>query len=306
MSWNLTAVVAVIGVFTGCAANLRASTIDIPNASFELPEVVFVQPIVDSWQNSPKPDWYDESREGPWSQQTGVFKNTASTSANHIDNCDGNQALWLFANPDAGLFQDDESVGGTNTTPTHTFDATFDIGKSYRLTVGVIGGGGGMLEGATLEMSLYYRDAASNMVTVAATSITNTQAIFPTNTHLVDFQARVPTVRPDDAWAGHSIGIRFLSTVSMDLRRGYWDLDNVRMEAILDPPTLSFIPAGADLRISWLAAVGYQYQVRISEDLQSWVDYESPLPGTGGELFKLVPAAGHTSGFFQLLASPAP
>ena len=47
--------------------------------------------------------------------------------------------------------------------------------------------------------SLYYRDAASNMVTVAATTITNSSSLFPTNTHLIDFQMLVPTVRTKQA-----------------------------------------------------------------------------------------------------------
>jgi hypothetical protein len=305
MSRYLTAVLTILVVLTVWRPALRAAAILVPNASFELPEVVFVEPVVDSWQNRPQPQWYDESREGPWSQQTGVFKNTPPTSANHIDNCDGNQAIWLFANPDAGLFQDYDSTGGTNTTPTHSFDAKFDVGKSYQLTAGVIGGGGGMLEGASLEISLYYRDAASNMVTVAATSITNTQTIFPTNTHLIDFQVRMPSVKPSEPWSGQHIGVQFLSTVSLEMRRGYWDLDNVRLEAFLDPLALSFMMAGPDLRISWLSATGYHYQMKISDDLDFWSDYDSPLPGTGGELSKLVSKSGQANAFFKVLAMPA-
>ena len=59
-----------------------------------------------------------------------------------------------------------------------------------------------MKDGVTLQLSLYYRDAASNMVTVAATTITNSAQLFPTNTHLVDFSVYVPGVRATDPWAG--------------------------------------------------------------------------------------------------------
>ena len=87
--------------------------------------------------------------------------------ATFIDNCDGTQAAFLFAFPDVAIFQDYDSIYGTNTTPSHAFNATFNVGSAYSLTVGVIGGVYGsppLFEGATLQLSLYYRDAASNMV----------------------------------------------------------------------------------------------------------------------------------------------
>ena len=95
-----------------------------------------------------------------------------------------------------------------------------------------------MTNGATFQISLYYRDLASNMVTVAATTITNTQTLFPTNTHFTDFQVRTPIVQASDAWAGKHIGIRLASTVGFDLQGGYWDLDNVRL-------TESVVPNGS-------------------------------------------------------------
>ena len=64
-----------------------------------------------------------------------------------------------------------------------------------------------MLPGATLEVSLYYRDVASNKVTVTATSITNTPGVFSNNTHLIDFQVQVPVVKVGDAWAGQHIEV---------------------------------------------------------------------------------------------------
>ena len=87
----------------------------------------------------------------------------------------------------------------------------FEVGKSYQLTVGVIGGGGGMLEGVTLELALYYRDAASNQVTVATTSITNAASLFPNLTHFIDCTVGVPTVAAGDASANRPIGMRFLN-----------------------------------------------------------------------------------------------
>lgn len=218
---------ALVTVWTASAVT---ETIPIPNASFESPATAYVDTRIDSWQKTPKPFWYDESQE-LWDQLTGSFKNTDPGSPDHIYNCDGDQAIWIFAVPEAGLFQDYETVDWDDPAPTHAFDARFEVGKSYQLTVGVIGGTGGMQEGVSLQASLYYRDAASNRVTVAATNIVYTRAQFPNATNLVDIEVRVPTVQAADPWAGQHLGIQLLSTVGFELVGGYWDLDNVRLTA---------------------------------------------------------------------------
>ena len=92
-----------------------------------------------------------------------------------------------------------------------------------------------MQQGATLELNLYYRDGASNRITVATTTVTNLLSVFSNTTQLVDCTVNVPTVRSNDAWAGQNIGIMFLSTVTTNLQGGYWDLDNVRL---LEGPVL--------------------------------------------------------------------
>jgi hypothetical protein len=106
------------------------------------------------------------------------------------------------------------------------------VGKAYTLTVGMIGGGGGMVEGSTFQLSLYYLDASSNMDFVAMTTVTNTPANFPTGTHFVDFHVQVPGVQPTDPWAGKNIGIQMLATPDFNDAAqwgGYWDVDNVRL-----------------------------------------------------------------------------
>src|ERR1051326_1468690 len=160
------------------------ATILVPNFSFESPATSFVDINVDSWQKTAKPDDYNESGGYLWTQLTGVFRNTPTNSSDHIDNCDGDQALWLFAVPKVGLFQDYDSMDWNDAVPPHDFNARFEPGKSYHLTVGIIGTGGGMLEGASLELSLYYR-VGSNNVPVALTSISNTPTVFSNNTHQI-------------------------------------------------------------------------------------------------------------------------
>lgn len=224
----------MIGLLS-CVQLLPAGPIAVPNGSFENPSTFFVSVVFDSWQRTQQPPWWDENATGPWTNLTGIFLNTPAGNADHIDNCDGKQAAWLFANPDAGLFQDYDSMDWNDSTPTHAFDVKFEVGKSYRLTVGLIGGGYGMLPETPLEAALYYRDAASNQVVVAATTIPYSAAYFSNRTHLVDFSVNTPVVQPGDPWAGKNMGIRFLSTVAPEAAQGFWDLDNVRLSSTLAP-----------------------------------------------------------------------
>jgi len=210
---------------------LPAATIPVPNGSFESPSTTYAYPIIDSWEATGF-TWYD--------QIAGVFFNAPPTNAANaavfLDNCDGNQAAFLFAAPQVGLLQDYGSVGGTNTAPDHAFNVTFDVGKSYALTVGLIGSSVEPLSsGATLLLSLYYRDGSNNVVIVAATTVAYQTNVFTNLTHLLDFSVTVPTVKAGDAWAGQHLGISLLSTVSPALEGGVWDLDNVRLSSTMAP-----------------------------------------------------------------------
>jgi hypothetical protein len=249
-----------------------AENIPLPNRSFESPAIVYVGTYIDSWQKTPKPEGYVESGGFTWDQLTGVFLNTPPTSSDHIDNCDGRQAIWLFAVPEVGLFQDYESRDWNDAEPTHAFDVQFEPGKSYRLTVGVIGGGGGMLEGATLSLSLYYRDAQGEMINVATTEVAHNAALFPNRTHLEDVEVDTPVVRAGDPWAGKKIGVRMLSTVSPALEGGYWDLDHVRLVSqpppALDGPTM--VEGGFQFTVS--SEPGARFEVLASDVLSLPID----------------------------------
>src|SRR5258705_3617003 len=109
-----------------CASyGLQAAIINVPNSSFESPATQFAAPQIDSWQQIPEPP----------DTTSGVFTN--APGAGFIDNCDGGQVAFLFANPQIGFFQDYDSIDYTNASPTHAFSAKFEIGKSYDLTVGL-------------------------------------------------------------------------------------------------------------------------------------------------------------------------
>ena len=240
---------AAIGVaLSVLAATACAQPITVPNSSFEsqvagLP--TFVDTRIDSWSKVPKPAYFDETAFGfLWDQTAGVFLNPVDPYAN----LDGNQAAYLLSFPQVTLFQDYNSMDWDDAQPSHDFNALYEPGKAYQLTVGVFGKQ--MVEGATLDLSLYYRDSGDNIVPVNSTTVTYAAANFPTNEplSLVEFQVNVPTVLAGDAWANQNIGIKLESTFGSG--SGYWDIDNVRLTAVPEPSTLVLV--GVGLGGGWL------------------------------------------------------
>jgi hypothetical protein len=223
------------------ACTLRAGNLYITNSSFESPATTSVLPGIDSWRETSQPSSYDTSVFGAWENLVGVFANTSPTNADHIDNAMDSQLAYLFGYPQVGIFQDFDSGSSSNAVPTRHSNATFEPGNSYHLTVGLSSSSNEPLTpGSTLQLSLYYRDSSSNLVTVAATTVTYDPNVFTNITHLLDFQVNVPTVKTNDAWAGENIGIQFLSTAAPNLIGGVWDLDNVRLTETIDVPNFSF------------------------------------------------------------------
>ncbi len=283
LNWLLIAI--VMAVSPAWFGALQAGPICVPNASFESPVTLSESVTIDSWQKTPKPDSWDENSSGAWTNLTGIFQNTPPGNSDHIDNCDGNQAAWLFADPGVGLFQDYDSMDSNDPSPTHAFDVKFEAGKSYQLAVGVIGGGYSMLPDVPLEASLYYRDPASNKVIVAATTITYSTAVFSNRTHLIDFEVNVPTVKAGDAWAGQHIGIQMLSTVDTNLMGGYWDLDNVRLSSVLAPALLSPVRTNGQFQFTLQSEPGYAFEIltatNLSLSLSNWTSLGTVTNVTG-------------------------
>jgi len=230
----LAAALGVVVLLAGTAA-VRAGALYVPNASFESPLVPEVFPYatnaLDQWEETPQPGNYDPSQNynTPWNYLVGTFYNVPFPGS-YINNLDGVQAALLQAYPNVGIFQDYNSISGTNAVPGHAFNATFKAGKAYTLTAGLTGSSHiPLTPGSTIQLSFYYRDSASNMVTVAATNVAYDTGIFSDLTQLIDFQVQVPGVKPADPWAGQNIGIQLLCTPAPDLEGGYWDADNVRL-----------------------------------------------------------------------------
>src|SRR5215831_12023498 len=127
------------GLLAACAlaGAGHSAELYVPNGSFETPPTTNVDIRTDFWQDQPQSPFFDPSQFGgqPWATLMGRFSNTDPTNFDHIVNMDGTQAAYIFTFPGAGLLQDFTSVDWSGTT-NHTFNAKFDVGRTYHLTAG--------------------------------------------------------------------------------------------------------------------------------------------------------------------------
>jgi hypothetical protein len=223
-----------------------SQSISVPNGSFESQSGVGqpfgVNVLLDSWQKPPNPGYPEGgSNNFFWIQSAGAFVGTAPTSPNPYSNLLGTQAAYVLSLPGAGIFQDNKSVDWSGAT--NGLNTTFQVGRSYNLTIGLFGKG---MENnfSTLQLSLYYLNATNGMVSVGATTVTfNTNTFNPAGPFsLKDYTVSVPTVQASDAWAGRNIGISILS--AQGTGAGYWDMDNVRLTAVPEPSMVALACVG--------------------------------------------------------------
>lgn len=238
---SATVALALLAIGFG-AGPVQAASIPVPNGSFESPTPTPPFPVttdVDFWQDEPQPIWFDPDGFGfTWDQTTGAFPNPPEGNPGRITNMDGAQGGYILALDGTGMSQE--------------LEATYEVGLSYTLTVGMASSSSQPLaDGNTFELSLYYLDALDALVTVASTPITYNITEFPTLTEFVDFSVNLGEVQGGDAWAGENIGIRLRSTSGTGAA---WDLDNVRLQAIPEPGTWALLALGL--------ATGLAYQRR--------------------------------------------
>ena len=215
----------------------NAQSIPVPNGSFESQSGVGqpfgVNVLLDSWQKPPNPGYPEGgSNNFFWVQSAGAFVGTSPSSPNPYSNLLGTQAAYVLGLPGAGIFQDNISTDWSGATT--GLNATFQVGLSYNLTVGVFGKG---LENgfSSLQLALFYRGPSNSIVNVGSTTVTfNTNTFNPSGPFsLIDYAVSVPTVQAGNAWAGKNIGISISSLQGTGA--GYWDMDNVRLNAVPEP-----------------------------------------------------------------------
>lgn len=220
---------------------LQAQPIVVPNSSFESQSGVGfpydTNPFLDAWQKIPEPADYAYLGSGtpPWYGTAGAFVNVSVYNPTPYGNVTGAQAGYILMAPHVTLFQD------YTTSPTHDFNATYEAGKAYNMTIGVFAKSSfnNIVPGSTLELSLYYLDDANAKVKVGSTIISydaTTFALTP-NLNLIDYQVNTPIVQASDAWAGKHIGIQLESTIPLEMTSfGNWDFDNLRLTAVVPEP----------------------------------------------------------------------
>lgn len=278
---------------TGWAAD---EVLVVPNGSFESPATPFVSLLIQSWQRTPKPAWYVEEGGFQWNQLTGIFLNTAPGAADHIEALDGQQAAWLFAVPEAGLF------GGVR-NPAGSAPAVFEVGKAYRVSIDVLGAGGNMLDGVELEASLFRWVDGTNRVVVGGMTITNSSGAFPSRNRLTTYERTLPAVKADDPWAGQPMGVQVVSRATQANQGGYWDIDRIRVEALAPHvPELGFEPVDGGIRLKWGSALGWRYRVREAAELGVWSEVGDSWIGNGNELSVRLSVGSGDQRFYSLLA----
>jgi hypothetical protein len=316
VSRHLLAAALGLAVLLAGAGPARAGNLYVPNYSFESPDIgtnsPYAAPVLDSWQESPQPDWYDPAdfEDTPWMEYAGTFYNVPNFTnivftngawiTNSVDsyiyNCAGVQAAYLFAIPQVAISQ--------------VLNATFNAGKAYTLTVGLIGGGGDMAVGSTLQLSLYYLDGSGDMVTVGAATVTNTPGNFPGDANFVDFAVQVPGVNASDPWAGQNIGIQLLATPDpYDPMQwgGYWDADNVRLVETTALNLVNPAMTGGGLHLTVQSEPGVVFQILSTPDLglpvAEWTRLGT-LTNVTGRMPFVDSTTGPGQGFYTAQQSP--
>lgn len=191
------------------------------------------------WNDAPNyfaPNFTDEQ----WNQSTGIYYNYPFTQTgpnpDFHPNMDGSQAAYLFAAPLVELSQ-------TLTDPL----AVYTPGVSYKLSLDVIGAGGGMPDGVTLGYALYYFNGGGQRTIFSESSVVMSPAL-DDRTNFTNFSFTSPEVLAGDAWAGRTIGILIYSKTPLtgeesDFNNGYWDVDNVRLQAVPEPGVAGWLVA---------------------------------------------------------------
>ncbi len=208
------------------SATAGSRPIYVENHSFEIPEIDPEEidppalPYAAFWIEL---DVDTDPRFG--GRNTGVFHNTEpnSPAGDYIINVDGNQLAFLGGQTGNAFLQE--------------LTAAYQVGKRYRLQVDVCPSKEyppkTTIPMDTLVLALYDPNSAdpNDLVTsvVYATDLVANK--------LRTFSVHLPPVKPDDSWAGETIGIAFRAVGTANQGVGpFWDLDNVRLTEYLFVP----------------------------------------------------------------------
>jgi hypothetical protein len=271
-------------------AALQAQSITVSNALFELPATDFATNAVCFWQTIPS--------EAESEDAIGVFTNDPDFGPDfYITNCVGTQGAYIYADDGLALYQ--------------ILPSTYTVGQGCQLTTGIIGGppvdaGYAPNTGAILQMSLFYLDNSTNMVTIASTNIVNCTNTFSNIIQFVNFQINLPPVQSTDAWANQNIGIEFLSIVPTNVTPGgNWDLNDVVLfgTPCLANPAINNGQFGAQLLSQPGAVFNIVATTNLRAALTNW-SYVTTLTNATGTASFVDPSANLPQRFYTAVPGP--
>ena len=200
----------------------QSTSLSVANGSFESPVVTGPLPVdirLTGWTKTTAPSSFvPQGALQSWEQTSGIFPNPPVGQAGRIPNADGNQAAYLMAIRSAGFYQE--------------LPAKFEAGFAYDFTVGVRGGGN-IANGTSLMLAFYYVDAALQQVNMGYRFVDYGAALGAAWPALTDVSVRTPVLSPGDDAVGRNISVGIVALNGN--AEGYWDLDNVRVTANLEP-----------------------------------------------------------------------
>jgi hypothetical protein len=190
---------------------------------------------IGSWQVPPPPDYWAMSGASAdqWYECTGVFYNDPMNK--FITNASGSQCGYITANIGLSLSQ--------------TLSSTYEVGKSYQLTVGLGGGSGRfgpMPQGTPIDIGLYYLDGAGSPQFVGTSEVTWSGSLSSGYvTTLTDYSLTVPAIGMGDPAVGQNIGIAIFEPATAPTDGSYWDVSKVRLvAAVPEPASLAILSGG--------------------------------------------------------------
>jgi len=231
------------------ASAALATSIDIPNYSFEAPSAITpfgVSTAINNWTTYG--DYPFDTGGGLCSSGTGIFPNVNPDLTVNFTNADGAQLAYIFTQTSIKNPEGEEKPDGME----QILAATYTAGQAYTLLINV--GLANAKPGATepLTLNLFYYDPANPTArnVVATRTIYNDATTPLSQTELTEITATTGTLAAGNPAIGKQIGIEIYTALGSDttVTAGkQYVLDNVRVDAVPEPASLMLFSAAAGL-----------------------------------------------------------